>query len=89
MIIKVINSEAQADRRHVRMPEEESISCLKSLKKKNQRINLMHIVGTSMSCSTNDKGNIIYSEDLHKLKSLNMALKIKTTTTTKCNHSLH
>lgn len=37
----------------------------------------MHIVGTSMSCSTNDKGNIIYSEDLHKLKSLNMALKIK------------
>lgn len=62
---------------------------LEELEKKNQRINLMHIVGTSMSCSTNDKGNIIYSEDLHKLKSLNMALKIKTTTTTKCNHSLH
>lgn len=32
---------------------------------------------TSMSCSTNDKGNI-YSEDVHKLKSLNMALKTKT-----------
>lgn len=36
MIIKVINFEAQADRRHVRMPEEESISCLKSLKKKSE-----------------------------------------------------